>query len=160
EAAEAALIETLEVPPGAYVPSTRASAGDTPGRALDDDAGGGAVLRRQDGPDTPAAVAYRRAGDKYLLVEYGPLVLDLRLRFRVHSRMSWLAARGRRGLRDVTPGIRSLQIPYESRVLSEARLLDALASAERELPPVDDVVVPTRVVHLPLSWDDPQTRLA
>ncbi|MET0461290.1 MAG: carboxyltransferase domain-containing protein, partial [Ilumatobacteraceae bacterium] len=25
---------------------------------------------------------------------------------------------------------------------------------------VDDVVVPTRIVHLPLSWDDPQTQLA
>ena len=39
-------------------------------------------------------------------------------------------------------------------------MLDALASAELELESIDDMVVPTRVVHLPLSWDDPQTRLA
>ncbi|HTV23087.1 MAG TPA: urea carboxylase, partial [Polyangiaceae bacterium] len=161
EAAETALIETLEPPPGSYVPTTRASAGDTPGAASDDgprSASADAVLRRIDSAEP--AVAYRRAGDKYMLVEYGPLVLDLRLRFRVHSLMTWLAQSGLPGLIDVTPGIRSLQIHFDSRVLPEGRLLDALASAERELPPVDDVVVPTRTVHLPLSWDDPQTQLA
>jgi urea carboxylase len=163
EAAESALIETLEPPPGAYVPSTRSSAGDVAGatsagaaKPSDSDA----VLRRIVAPPPAVDVAYRRAGDKYLLVEYGPLVLDLRLRFRVHSLMSWLAQSGLPGLLDVTPGIRSLQIHYESRVLSEGKLLDALASAERELESVDDVVVPTRTVHLPLSWDDPQTQLA
>jgi len=160
EAAELALIETLEAPPGSYVPTTRASAGDTPGASDSAPRSGGsdAVLGRFDGAEP--AVAYRRAGDKYLLVEYGPLVLDLRLRFRVHSLMAWLEQSRLPGLIDVTPGIRSLQIHYDSRVLPEVKLLDALASAERELPPVDDVVVPTRVVHLPLSWDDPQTRLA
>jgi urea carboxylase len=161
EAAEAALITSLEPPPGSYVPTTRASAGDTPAAASSARApGSDAVLRRSDAADPAVAVCYRRAGDKYLLVEYGPLVLDLRLRFRVHSLMSWLAQSRLPGLIDVTPGIRSLQIHYDSRALPESKLLDALASAERELPPVDDVVVPTRSVHLPLSWDDPQTRLA
>jgi urea carboxylase len=163
EAAEAALISTLEPPPGSYVPSTRPSAGDTPapvavGRARAP--ASDAVLRRVDAGGPSVAVCYRRAGDKYLLVEYGPLVLDLRLRFRVHSLMSWLSQSRLPGMIDITPGIRSLQIHYDSRVLPESKLLDALAAAERELAPVDDVVVPTRIVHLPLSWDDPQTRLA
>jgi urea carboxylase len=163
EAAEAALSETLEPAAGAYVPTTHPSACNVPhaslarGPALEDSS---AVLRRIEAEPPAVDVAYRRAGDKYLLVEYGPLVLDLRLRFRVHSLMTWLARSGLPGILDVTPGIRSLQIHYESRLLSEARLLDALARAEQELPPVDDVVVPTRIVRLPLSWDDPQTRLA
>jgi urea carboxylase len=118
------------------------------------------VLLRIEAEPPTVGVVYRRAGDKYLLVEYGPLVLDLRLRFRVHSLMAWLAASQLPGLIDITPGIRSLQIHYDSRCLPEAKLLATLAAAERELPPVDDLVVPTRVVHLPLSWDDPQTRLA
>ena len=33
-----------------------------------------------------------------------------------------------------------------------------LLHAEAELPPLDDVVVESRTVHLPLSWDDPSTR--
>ena len=43
--------------------------------------------------DAPAVV-YRRQGDDYLLVEYGPLVLDLELRFRVHALMLRLRAHG------------------------------------------------------------------
>jgi urea carboxylase len=37
--------------------------------------------------DNGVAVTYRCAGDKYLLVEYGPQVLDIDLRFRVHALM-------------------------------------------------------------------------
>ena len=32
--------------------------------------------------------------------------------------------------------------------------------AEEELPSVDKLEVPSRIVHLPLSWDDPATQLA
>lgn len=106
------------------------------------------------------AVCYRQAGDKYLLVEYGALVLDLELRFRVHSLMEWLRRANLDGVQELTPGIRSLQIHYDSRVISQRALLEALQRAESELPGVDDVEVSSRIVHLPLSWDDPATRLA
>jgi urea carboxylase len=61
---------------------------------------------------------------------------------------------------DLTPGIRSLQLHYDSRRLPLSTLLDLLSQIEAELPAVDDVEVPTRIVRLPLSWDDPATRLA
>ena len=35
-----------------------------------------------------------------------------------------------------------------------------LTRIEAELPPTDALVVPSRTVHLPLSWDDPATREA
>ncbi len=38
--------------------------------------------------------------------------------------------------------------------------METLIAAEKSLPPLDDIEVPSRVVHLPLSWDDPATRLA
>ena len=109
---------------------------------------------------TRPRVTYRRAGDKWLLVEYGELELDLNLRFRAHALMQWLEAQAIAGIVDLTPGIRSLQVHYDNRRLPTARLLDLLARAEAELPAVEDMVVPTRTVHLPLSWDDPATRLA
>ncbi|MFZ5892107.1 MAG: urea carboxylase [Myxococcota bacterium] len=105
-------------------------------------------------------VVYRRAGDKYVLVEYGPLVLDLRLRFRVDALMSWIRANKLPGIVDLTPGIRSLQIHFDPAELSFERLQSALLRAETELPAIDEVTVPTRIVRLPLSWDDPATRLA
>jgi urea carboxylase len=110
-------------------------------------------------PDAPA-VCYRRAGDSYLLVEYGPLVLDIALRMRVHALQAWLERQPLVGLVDLTPGIRSLQIHFDYRLLPTERLMEILLRAESELPAVDDIEVPSRIVHLPLSWEDESTLLA
>jgi urea carboxylase len=118
------------------------------------------VLHRIADTDNPVAVVYRRAGDKYLLVEYGPLVLDLNLRFRVHALMTHLQAAAVPGILDLTPGIRSLQVHYDSRVLPLSKLMELLLAAEKQLPAIEDMQMPTRIVHLPLSWDDAATRLA
>ncbi len=106
------------------------------------------------------AVTYRQSGDKYLLIEYGSLVLDLNLRFRAHALMEWMQANQLPGVLDLTPGMRSLQIHYDSRILPLQELLSTLIGAERELPTIEDMEVPTRIVHLPLSWEDESTLLA
>ena len=118
------------------------------------------ILYRAAPGDDHVGVCYRQAGDKYLLVEYGELVLDLNLRFRVHALMEWMRAQAIDGLIDLTPGIRSLQIHYDSRIVSQGELLQILRLAEDELPPIEEMEVPSRIVHLPLSWDDPSTQLA
>ena len=107
-----------------------------------------------------AKLAYRADGDKYLLVEYGPNVLDLNLRFRVHALEAQLRSLQLTGIVDITPGVRSLHIHYDSRRLPREKLLEALRDCEAHIPDLDDIVVPSRVVHLPLSWDDPATQLA
>jgi len=119
-----------------------------------------AILHTTPARDQLPAVVYRRSGDKYLLVEYGPAVLDLTLRFRVHALMQWLADSHTPGLLDLTPGIRSLQVHFDSRVLPLERLMETLLDAEACLPADDDMEVPTRIVHLPLSWEDESTLLA
>jgi urea carboxylase len=106
------------------------------------------------------AVIYRRAGDKYLLIEYGPPVLDLGLRLRAHVLMNWVDQQKIDGVIELTPGIRSLQIHYESRILKLERLLALLRGGEDALPPVEEIEIPSRIVHLPLSWDDAATQLA
>ena len=100
-------------------------------------------------------VVYRRQGDRNLLVEYGPIVLDLELRLRVHALMLELRSMALPGVIDLTPGIRSIQVHYDSRVLPQARLLQALAEAEDRLGGLDGFEIPSRIVHLPLSWKDP-----
>jgi len=119
-----------------------------------------AILHTTPARDEHPAVVYRRSGDKYLLVEYGPAVLDLTLRFRVHALMQWLADSHTPGLLDLTPGIRSLQVHFDSRVLPLERLMETLLDAEACLPADDDMEVPSRIVHLPLSWEDESTLLA
>ncbi|WP_295556926.1 urea carboxylase [uncultured Hyphomicrobium sp.] len=105
-------------------------------------------------------VVYRRAGDKYLLVEYGPIVLDFELRFRVHVLMTELERQGISGIIDLTPGIRSLQVHYDSRALPLTTLLGELFRIEDAMGDVGDIEVPSRIVHMPLSWDDAATQLA
>jgi urea carboxylase len=119
-----------------------------------------AIVSELDPEGDRPRVVYRPSGDRYLLVEYGPLVLDLALRFRVHALWQWLEAARLDGVIDVTPGIRSLQVHYDPTRLPLARLLDTLRAAEKELPDASGMRVQTRTVRLPLSWEDPATLLA
>lgn len=122
-------------------------------------ADGGVLGRAEESPTRPA-VTYRRGGDDNLLVEYGPMRLDLALRMRVHALAEHLAALRLPGVVDLTPGIRSLQIHVDPAVLPTGQLLGLVREVEDRLPPTDKLVVPSRTVRLPLSWDDPATREA
>jgi urea carboxylase len=105
-------------------------------------------------------MVYRASGDRYLLVEVGANVLDLNLRFRIHQLERILRQQYLRGIIDITPGIRSLQFHYDTAALRREELIACLEACEDALPDLDDVTLPTRTVHLPLSWDDPATQLA
>jgi urea carboxylase len=142
--------------PFQFAPQRRRARGRTSASKRDADC----ILATQPAQGTAPAVCYRPAGDDYLLIEYGPLVLDLELRFRVHALMTWLQDKAVPGVLELTPGIRSLQVHFEPRVISQSELLAVLRSAELQLPSVDEIEVPSRIVHLPLSWDDPATRVA
>lgn len=126
-------------------------------KSISQDAGSPIVRRSEDGP---VPVVYRRAGDDNLLVEYGPMELNIALRLRVHVLAQAVRQAKLPGVIDLTPGIRSLQIHYDSTILSRGNLLDALREMEGTLPPVEAMKVPSRTVHLPLSWNDPQAQLA
>jgi len=102
-------------------------------------------------------VVYRQAGDKYILIEYGPNVLDLNLRFQVHALMEELKRNPVDGILEMSPGVRSLQIHYDSRVIHQQALLAALTAAEGRLPPVATMKVKSRVVHLPMAFEDSAT---
>ena len=105
-------------------------------------------------------IVYRASGDRYLLIEFGPNILDLNLRFRVHQIEKLLVRQQLRGIIDITPGIRSLQIHYDSEVLPRAELIASLEACEQMVQGLANLSLPTRTVHLPLSWDDPATQLA
>ncbi len=111
------------------------------------------------GADDRRLVA-RLSGDTHLLLEVGAPELDLVLRFRVHALMQALEGLALDGVVDLTPGIRSLQVHYRPETLPLARLLDAVASRWDAVCAARDLSVPSRTVHLPLSWDDPACQLA
>ncbi|GAC1536005.1 MAG: urea carboxylase [Acidimicrobiales bacterium] len=122
--------------------------------------GEGAVLRSVRGRSDEPDLVIRRAGDHYVLVEYGPNVLDLELRMRVNALMEALTHAEVAGIEELAPGIRSLQVRFDPGRIALGELVDLLEGVDAGLPSPDALVVPSRIVHLPLSWDDPSTRLA
>ncbi|SDG98216.1 urea carboxylase [Pseudomonas benzenivorans] len=102
----------------------------------------------------------RLSGDTHLLLEIGAPELDLVLRFRGHALMQALEAKNLDGVIDLTPGIRSLQLHYQPETLALNDLLGIVAGEWDAVCAARDLRVPSRIVHLPLSWDDPACQLA
>ncbi|GCB01981.1 urea carboxylase [Sulfuriferula multivorans] len=115
------------------------------------------VLRELPAQGERPDVAYRQAGDKYILLEYGANVLDLHSRLRIHALMEALKANPVDGILELSPGVRSLQIHYDSRTLHQTALLDTLCALEAQLPPARSMRVSSRIVHLPLAFEDSAT---
>ncbi|CAH0301279.1 Acetyl-/propionyl-coenzyme A carboxylase alpha chain [Peribacillus simplex] len=110
--------------------------------------------------DSLFSMTIRAAGDEHVLIEYGEMELDLLLRFQVHALMQAIEARVEIPVLDLTPGIRSLQVHIDSSKMSISSLCTIIESIDRQLPPLEEIEVPSRIVRLPLSWDDPATQLA
>ncbi|WP_134703995.1 urea carboxylase [Ammoniphilus sp. YIM 78166] len=104
-------------------------------------------------------ITIRCSGDENLLVEYGALELDLLLRFQVHALIQAIKETDL-PVQDLTPGIRSLQVHIDPTKISVKEACQRIQDIERELPPLASIQVPSRIVRLPLSWDDPSTQLA
>ncbi len=116
-----------------------------------------AILAKENREDTDILI--RLAGEENILVEYGEMELDIELRFRIHVLMQKLQQR-KLPIIDLTPGIRSLQIHFDIEKISVQDMVNAVLKLNEELPELSDLSVPSRIIRLPLSWDDPQTQLA
>jgi urea carboxylase len=105
-------------------------------------------------------IVIRRAGDEDILIEFGEMKLDFELRLRVQALRDALGAAAIPGIIDLTPGIRSLQIHFDVARISRYAVMEAVTAIMPALPAPDEMVVKSRTVYLPLSWNDSQVRLA
>jgi allophanate hydrolase subunit 1 len=108
------------------------------------------ILAERDG------VTYRYAGDRALLVEYGPMELDLRLNFRVHAVDDALRADPPEGLVETGPGFRSILLSYHG--VRPESLVKHLDRVHDELEEGSEI--PSRLVDLPVAFDDSESRRA
>ncbi len=102
-------------------------------------------------------LACRQAGDGYLLLEYGENVLDLALRLRVHVLMQAIDQACIAGVLELSPGVRSLQIRYDSQIIGQSTLVTRLLDLDAALPDVSRLKIPTRIVNLPMAFEDSAT---
>jgi len=119
-----------------------------------------AVIARQDAQQTKPAVTYRFAGDRAVLIEYGEMVFDLALNFFVLAANDALAGSRPEGLIETAPGFRSMLVSYDPALLSTADLVDHLQAAHAGLRLEEGMTISSRLVHMPVAFDDSQTRAA
>lgn len=119
-----------------------------------------AIIDRRPAAEGKPSITYRNAGDRAVLVEYGDMELDLTLNFFVLAVDKALRDHAVDGLVETAPGFRSILVSYEPVRLRPARLLDHLHRVHDELPAERDMAIPSRLVELPVAFDDSQTRKA
>jgi urea carboxylase len=105
-------------------------------------------------------ITIRAAGNQFILVEAGELKLDIELRFFIHALMTYVENEKLEGIVDLTPGIRSLQIHFNSLVVDRSRVIDVVKDAIDSLKDIENLEVESRTVWLPLSWNDPSIQIA
>ena len=113
-----------------------------------------AVLKTIPSSESHPGAQIRLAGDRYVFVEYGRMELDLNLRVRVKRLQEWLSQSCETGILETSPGVRSVMVEYDQHILSLARLLDIIVQADKELESIDSLKLSTRIVHLPLAFND------
>jgi allophanate hydrolase subunit 1 len=69
---------------------------------------------------------WRLAGDRYVFVEFGDMVLDFVVRAKVAQLEAWLAGQAPEGFVESSPGVRSALLEYDPLVLPLQGMLDLL----------------------------------
>src|SRR5437879_1886671 len=90
------------------------------------------------------AVVYRYAGDRFLLLEYGEMVLDLTMNFRIFGLNEAIKRADIDGVIETVPALRSMLIQYDSLRLPTRELVETLKKLEDVIPAVDNLSIPSR----------------
>jgi allophanate hydrolase subunit 1 len=118
------------------------------------------ILERSDPAGGHPAITYRQGGDRSVLVEYGGMELDLTLNFFVLAVDMALGEQAVDGLLESAPGFRSMLIRYDPSVLSTGELVAHLSQLHESLPAEQEIKIPSRVIELPIAFDDSESRAA
>jgi urea carboxylase len=93
-------------------------------------------------------------------VEYGEMEFDLTLNFFVLAVDDALREHRPDGLVETAPGFRSILVSYDPVQLPTDELVDRLHAVHDEIETERQIEIPSRLVHLPVAFDDSQTRKA
>ena len=119
-----------------------------------------AIIAGRPAQEGKPSITYRHAGDRAVLVEYGEMVFDLTLNFFVLAVDDALRHDRPHGLVETAPGFRSILVTYDPLALSTGDLVDHLHTVHDGLQTEQGIEIPSRLVHLPLAFNDSQTRQA
>lgn len=105
---------------------------------------------------TPQEARYTWGGDEFLFVEVSES-MSLVANFKVMSIATKLAAAGLEGVVDICPANASLLVRFDPDVLPPSALEENIRTIERELTHSHDQSLDTRIIEVPVWYDDPFT---
>jgi allophanate hydrolase subunit 1 len=106
-------------------------------------------------------VLFRQAGDGFLQVEYGrDQVLYIPDSFRMLAVDTAIKEKQVNGLIETVPGLRTNMFHFDPLVLSQEALIEVIKETEESFENVDDVVVESRLIKLPIAFEDSETKKA
>ncbi|KAG7765967.1 hypothetical protein KL946_002147 [Ogataea haglerorum] len=116
------------------------------------------LARYQPGGSSVApVVTYRQAGDRYVLVEYGENVMNLNLSYRVHKLIEMVNTHRTVGVVEMSQGVRSVLVEFDGTKIHQSDLVETLIAYEREVAFTNKWTVKSRVVRLPMAFEDKKT---
>lgn len=119
-----------------------------------------AIIDRRPARAGKPGVTYRYAGDRAVLVEYGEMEFDLTLNFFVLAVDAALRDSAIEGLVETAPGFRSILVSYDPLALATHDLVAHLDGVHDGLEAEREMQIESRLVHLPVAFDDSETRRA
>ncbi|MDD3874972.1 MAG: carboxyltransferase domain-containing protein [Methanosarcina sp.] len=106
-------------------------------------------------------VLFRQAGDGFLQVEYGHTQrLYVPDSFRMLAVDKLIKEKKIKGLIETTPGLRTNMFHFDPEVVSIDKLVEEISECEDELKTLDDMVIESRIIHLPIAFEDSETKKA
>ncbi|MBO0885715.1 MAG: carboxyltransferase domain-containing protein, partial [Mycobacterium sp.] len=118
------------------------------------------ILARVDAVDGRPSTTYRQAGDTSLLVEFGEMEFELVLNFVALGLDDALSADPIPGVTETAPGFRSVLIRYDTDTVTPLELVEELERRCARLPPPGATDAPSRLIRLPITFDDSQSTAA
>lgn len=111
--------------------------------------------------DSRLEVLFRQAGDGFLQVEYGRVQrANLMDSFRMQVINEMVLEKKLNGLIETVPGIRTNMFHFDPTVLSPKSLIEEIKEAEESVKSIEDIVVESRLIKLPIAFEDSETKKA
>lgn len=106
-------------------------------------------------------ILFRQAGDGFIQVEYG---YEQRLyvpdSFRMLAIDDSIKEKNLNGLIETVPGLRTNLFHFDPEVLSPETLIEEIKACEQKFKNVEDLKIKSRLIHLPIAFEDSETKLA
>ena len=100
-------------------------------------------------------VKIRQAGQEWVLLEFGEAIIDVGCRVLIGDFAKIVIDSGLPGVVEMIPGVRSLLLRFDTTRWAHNTIVPALEPLLEQARTNRSTKVPSRIVRLPLSWDDP-----